>query len=701
MDEDGLELGGAFPAVDRQAWRALVEASLKGAPFEKRLVTRTYDGLAIQPLYTREDWSSAGDPSGFPGLDPFVRGSRAEGAVAGGWDVRQPQEHPDLAAANRAILADLEGGATSIQLRFDAALRRGLDADAPKGLDLAGLDGVTAATLDDLDRLLAGVLLDLAPVALQAGAAFLPAAALLAALWRRRGIADADAKGAFDADPLGALAALGELPQGLDAALAEAAALAGAARRWPGVTALAVDSGPYHDAGASEAQDLGLAMATGVAYLRALTAAGLSVDEASRQIAFTVPTGTELFIAIAKLRAGRKLWARIVEASGGSPAARGTRQRAVAARRVLSRRDAWVNMLRTTVTCFAGAVGGADSVTVLSYEAAIGVPSDFGRRIARNTQLVLMEESSLAKVIDPAGGAWYVERLTEELARAAWAELQAVEAAGGMAAALQSGFVAERIGRVREERAKNLARRRDPLTGVSEFAFPAEPPVEAEAVDLAAVRREAAGRAAAARGRADAGRLAGLAPGADVFTAAVEAAAAGATVGQMTERLAGTASRVEPLPVSRFAEMFEELRDAADAWKARQGAPPRVFLANLGSLPDYAARAMFSRNFFGAGGIETVDSGGHAGAAAAAAAFRASGAAIAAICSSDALYAEHAEATARALKAAGAGLVYLAGQPGERRAALEAAGIDRFAFLGADVPAALREALAHLGVIEP
>ncbi|NDZ98894.1 methylmalonyl-CoA mutase, partial [Streptomyces sp. SID10116] len=249
--------------------------------------------------------------------------------------------------------------------------------------------------------------------------------------------------------------------------------------RYPGLRALTVDALPFHEAGASAAQELGASLATGVEYLRALHDAGLSVDKAFAQLEFRFAATADQFLTIAKLRAARRLWARVAEVSG-APAAGAQRQHAVTSPVMMTRRDPWVNMLRTTVACLGAGVGGANAVTVLPFDHELGLPDAFARRIARNTSTILLEESHLARVIDPAGGSWYVERLTDELAHAAWDFFKEIERADGQAAALRSGFVGDRIAATWAERKKKLARRREPITGVSEFPLLTERPVERE-----------------------------------------------------------------------------------------------------------------------------------------------------------------------------------------------------------------------------
>ncbi|MFI1257993.1 methylmalonyl-CoA mutase small subunit [Streptomyces netropsis] len=631
--DDGFSLAAEFPDATREQWQRLVEGVLRkagtadatGSAAEDALNTALQDGLTTRPLYTAEDAEAAGTgPAGpgYPGFPPFVRGGRVAGTAVAGWDVRQRHALPDPRRANDAVLADLENGVTSLWLTVGAA-----------GLPTDGL----AAALE-------GVYLDLAPVVLDAGTETGAAARELLRLYDERGVAPHAAMGNLGADPLGTLARTrtdGDPAEPL-AVAAELAALC--ARDYPGLRAMTVDALPYHEAGGSAAQELGCSLATGVAYLRALTAAGLGTEAACAQLEFRYAATADQFLTIAKLRAARRLWARVAEVCGTTPGAAAQRQHAVTSSVMMTRRDPWVNMLRTTVAALGAGVGGADSVTVLPFDDALGLPDAFARRIARNTSSILLEESHLARVIDPAGGSWYVERLTDELAHAAWAWFQEIERAGGHAAALGSGLVGERLADTWQQRSARLATRKEPITGVSEFPNLAEEPV----------RREAPAAAPASGG----------------------------------------------LPRVRRDEAFEALRARSDAHLARTGARPRVFLANLGPAAAHTGRATFAANLFQAGGIEAVPGGGPLGVDAdtAAEAFADSGATVACLCSSDKLYAERAEDVATALKAAGARWLYIAGAPGERREAYLRAGVDEFVVAGGDAVAVLTSVLDRMGV---
>jgi methylmalonyl-CoA mutase len=698
-----------FPPASYEAWRPLAEADLEGAAFEQKLITHTYEGIDIQPVYTRSDRPGDGDASGFPGLPPFIRGARPLGAVQTGWDLRQEHAHPDLAATNQAIREDLQGGVTSLLLRLDSAARNGLDPDDPAAAELAGRDGIMVYHVEDFDRALAGVDLHRFGVTLEAGAAFLPAAALLVALWRRRGMAPEQARGAFNADPLAVLVRDGQLPMAPHASLAQMADLAAwTAQNYPHVTAVRVGTAPYHHAGATAAQDIAFGMATAVEYLRVLTRAGMDVDAATRQILFSISLGTHHFLAIAKLRAARRLWAQIVTACGGSPAAAAMRTHARISKRVLTLRDPYVNLLRNTAACYAAGIGGAEAITSVPFDSVAGLPDSLSRRIARNTVLVLQEEAHLHRVMDPAGGSWYLDWLTDQVAEKAWGIFQEIERGGGMFRAIHTGWVAQQIDSAFAPRARNLARRKEGITGVSEFPNVSEAPVVRPAPDRAALRTVAIQRLTSARPaddkvtRRQGDKVAGPAPPVTLSPChLVTWSTQGASVGQLARllRFHAEPATIPPLAPHMFARPFEELRDASDAWQSAHGKRPRVFLANMGSAAHHTARATYAKNFFEAGGFEVIGNNRFRDADAAAWAFADSGADIAVICSSDKLYPDVVPQLAPKLKAAGARSVVLAGNPGANEAAWRSAGVDRFIFIKCDVLTTLRDMLREEGVV--
>lgn len=692
-----LEVGRLFEPATREAWQREAERSLKGRPLES-LGHRSHEGLTIAPIYGPGDSPAVAE---LPGLAPFVRGGRA--VTRGGWEVCQTVRDPEPATAGAAIAGELARGVGSFRVVCDRSLRSGRDLG-----DLDALDGAVLGAASDLEEMLGGVDLAAVPIRYSAGARAFAVAALHVAAAARLGFEPKTLRGSFGCDPLAALAEGGELPGGLDRAMTLMADLASWTREHaPGVRAVEVSTLPYHLAGATAVQEIAYTLATGVEYLRHLERAGMPVESASLQMRLVVAVGRDLLMEIAKLRALRFTWSRMVEACGGSPEARRAPVHAVTSPRTLTVRDPWVNILRGTVATFAAAVGGADVVTCLPFDAAIGPPAELARRVAANTHTVIREEAHLDKVADPAGGSWALERLTDDLANAAWAELQRVERHGGMAAALQEGLVREELLRVLGRRRAAIASRREPVTGVSTWPKLDERPPVRPPLTVEEVRGRVRARVAERRtGHEPAPELvraaeASAATGGSLFTATVEAATAGATLTGLWAALAGDhqPAVIEPLPAEREAEAFERLRDASDAAFQTHGSRPRIFLANLGPVSVHTVRATFARNLFAAGGIEAVDNEGFESADEAVAAFRTAATDMAVICSSDEVYVERVPEVAAALKRAGAKVVVVAGRPGEHEASWRDAGVDRFVFLGCDVVETLRELLVEAGVL--
>ena len=592
-----LTLARNFPPADEAAWKALVEEALKGTPFAS-LRSRSYDGIAIEPLYPRAQGRS-----------------RIEGRVAGApWAVTQRIDMPDAKAANAQAHDDLANGANAFTLVFEGA-------GGDYGYALPATGAAISQALDNV-YLDAGIAIDL-DLSMQSK----DAAGLIATLVKARGLVAKDVTIRFGFGPIGGIAISGQSPLiWTDIAPIFAGLIRDlAAQDFAGPFAVA-DGRVIHAAGGSEAQELAFTLASAVAYLRAMEQGGIALDDASRFIYFRLAADQDQFLTVAKLRAIRKLWSRVEQACGLDP--RPAFVAAETAWRMMTKRDPHGNIVRGTIAALAAAVGGADAVTVLPFSATLGIPDAFSRRVARNTQLILIEEANLHRVADPAAGSGAIEALTDQLCRVAWDLFQGIERAGGAAAALEAGLIQNEVASVRAEREANVARRKDALVGTSDFPHLAEDKVP--------------------------------------------------VLG--TPRLSIINSDDAALPRHRVADAFERLRDRSDDYLARHGTRPKVFLACLGRAADFNASASFAKSLFEAGGIEAVEGNDDNLAKR----FTDSGAKLACLCSSDKGYAREAADAAKALAAAGAKHIYLAGKPGAHRAALESAGIGSFLHQGCD-----------------
>ncbi len=576
----------------RGRWRSAVagvlakstrkEVTELGDEPEHLLDAPTYDGFAIRPLYTAFD--ELPEPP-LPGEWPYLRGGPINPAlrdVKSGWKVTEifPSAGASAGEANASVLAALGEGVSALQVRV----------------------GESGVAPEEIDALLDGVHLSMAPVILDAGADYPAACDAMLALAAR---VDSDQRATLSidlgADPL--TAALSDRPApAIEAVVAVAARVAGDR----GVRAITVDGPAFHNLGANATWELAGSVAAAVAYLRVLTDSGIPVGRAVRQISFRLAADDDQFMTLAKMRAVRQLWARVAEVVG-DPEGGGAVVHAETSLPMMTQRDPWVNMLRSTLAAFGAGVGGADTVLVFPFDIAIpggfpGTARSFARRIARNTQLLLLEESHVGRVLDPAGGSWFVEDLTEQLSQQAWQHFQAIEARGGFVDARD--FIAVQIADISAKRADDIAHRRIAITGVNEFPNLTEP--------------------------------------------ALPQSDSQYSVGNLL----------------RYAAAFEALRDRSDAFLSRTGERPRALLLPLGPLAENNIRATFASNLLASGGIEAMNPG-EVDAGGVAQAFSAAGSpSVAVICGTDKRYQDEAGgvgAIVAAARSAGISRVYLAG----------------------------------------
>ncbi|MFT4979831.1 MAG: methylmalonyl-CoA mutase [Myxococcota bacterium] len=648
-----------FGRVNIEAWRARVSEELRGRPLSQ-LSTALPGGVPVEPLYTAEDASGDG---GLPGAAPYTRGA----ALWSAWDICPRHDDPRRDVLRASIVADLDGGAEGLWLQLDRHARLG------GGI---GEDGATLYSAADFHEVFAGRDLSKIHARLDAGAAALPLAAQWTALAARQGVSLSEARLRFCFDPAAALMRDGALPADLESLWSQAATLIAACEAdLPTSRALTVSTGPIHQAGGDAPLELAVAL-SGVTEALSGLGGRLSAEQIAVQIELSVPMGRDIFLNIARLRALRTLWSHLLTHCGLA-AVPPPDIHAFSAPITLSQRDPWTNMLRVTTQTYAAIVGGAQRVTPAAYDEALGQPDALGRRVARNTPIILREESHLGQVTDPAGGSHYVEALTEQLSAAAWGRFQELQARGGLLHALRSGWVHEQLRESWSERLTQIAHRQWPVTGVSTFPHLEE----GHQVRFQRLPDDAlptvADEAPALSASSDLSALRSVAD-------------AGASVWGMLRALrAGEGEECPALPRHRDAAPFEALRDRADAAAVR----PAVFLVTLGAESDWTPRANFAANLLAAAGIAVIIDPGPPTEDPQELAVRcvASGASAACICGTDEAYGRVGVAVAEALSGR---LVLLAGRPDD---ALREGGVSIFIHLGCDALLTLGTLLAETG----
>ena len=672
-----------FPTITYDQWRAAAEESLKGAPFDKKLISQTPEGIKLQPIYDKEDLAELGLSESWPGLPPFVRGSSAAGYKVTPWLIAQELPCGCPEKFNEALKRDLMCGQTAVNVLLDVATRRGVDPDEAACGEV-GQCGLSLATLDDASRAFAGVDFHAAPVLVFAGASALPMTGLLQAFSGEKGFS-----GSVLADPLTEWARDGKLDRSLDDALAELVSVS----KWAvgkSVRTVGIQANLWADAGGTAVEELAFGLATGASYFRALAAAGLPDDEIAPRFLAVLSLGSNLFMQIAKIRAARLLWDRILEAFGVRSSSLFIHGRSsIFNKSVL---DPHTNMLRATAEGFSGVIGGVDSMHLAAFDEPVRTPDEFSSRIARNIHVILAEECGFSEVADAAGGSWYVESLTIELARKAWELFQELEKRGGMAVALRESFPQQAVAVSAKARLDAVSKRREAVLGVNLFPNPTETPLATNPDDAEKKFAERSKRIASAR-------KGGVALGSATVQEIAEAFLAGATIGEVTKALPRNGGSLPEIPrvrVIRAAQGYEALRFAA------QARPTVVWLAKFGHPKQSKARADFSSSFFAAGGYDVrQETLGAKSVDEAVEQATTSMAPVVVLCSTDETYPEIVPKFVPALKAKLPGVkILLAGYPSDQIEAHKASGVDDFIHLKVDCLAFLANLHKELGILQ-
>lgn len=686
MEETCLESGffSEFPTPDYEEWKEAAVASLKGAPFEKKVFTKTYEEIELQPIYRQEDVQNLPHQGSLPGFPPYVRGTEPAGFIFKPWDISQELSCSTPEEFNAAALHDLNKGQTALNIVLDQPTRQGLDPDQAEAGQV-GYKGVSLSSLADMKTALDGVNLSATPLFVETGSTAVPFAALAAALADSRGESASNLKGCIGADPLGELALNGTLPLDLSTSYDSMAALGGwAAQNAPDLKTILVSGRPYHDAGSSAVQELGYALASGVEYIRALQDRGLEIDDIAGQMIFSFSIGSNFFMEIAKLRAARIIWTTVIEAFGGDEQSQKMLIHGRTSAYTKTAYDPYVNMLRNTTEAFAGAMGGVNSMHVSLFDEPVRTPDEFSRRVSRNVQIILQKECHFTHPIDPAGGSWYLEVLTDQVAQKAWALFQDVEKSGGMFKALTGGEPQKAVAAVAAKKEAALNTRKDSLIGTNKYPNLQETPLQDKEIDYQALYKARADESAkfknARQGSVSWPGFSGSKPSASSFAEAIRAALAGAALGELAGAMKSGAElpQAEKISIRRASEKYETLRKNAEKILEATGKRIKVFLANMGPIPQHKARADFTVGFFEVGGFEVINNTGFGSVDDAAEAALDSQAPIVVICSTDKTYPELVPPLVKLIKESKPDVtVILAGKPAaDHEAAYLEAGLD-------------------------
>jgi len=688
------KLFAEFKPSTYEEWYAEAVKLLKGAPFDKKMYTNTPEGIKLKPIYNKEDMTF--DVS-LPGYDDYVRGTKVDGNKAQPWLISQ-----EICAAlpedfNKKILDALNKGQTSIEIVLDEASANAKDADRAGDCKVGGKGRLSISTSKDFDAALKGVETDCVQINIHTGSCAANIAAALYASQKGKKLS-----GGIYFDPVGELARAGKIGRKVDCALDEMFELASYnAKNMPSFGSIGVDTMPYASAGASAVEELGVAMATAVFYIRAMLAKGMNINDAANQVRFRISLGSNFFMEIAKLRAARIVWGKIVSEFGGDKQAQKIRVNARTTSYNKTVFDPYVNLLRTATETFEGAIGGTDSITVGAFDEIIRRPDEFSERIARNQQIVIQQECNLTDVIDPAGGSYYVENLTREVAGKAWEFFVKIESEGGVIKALESGSIQGAIAKTADGRKKLYDTRRSSVVGTNNYANLTEKPLEKPACVCKANKEARVAKVSADRKQV-AINLDDV-NGADCIAKLIEAAKNGASISDMQDAYCkcDTQTTVPALNIHRAVEHYEALRMASAEYKKTHGFGPQVFLATMGPLVQHKIRADFIRGFFEVGGFDVIYPNGFATPEDAAKAFKESGAKYAVICSTDLTYPELVPAVTKAIKAVSpTATVFMAGLPApEAEPAYKEAGYDGSISIKSNNYETIKSMLTALGVL--
>lgn len=680
-----------FEVPTYEEWQKAVEGLLKGKPFEKSMFTKTYEDILLKPIYRLEDQEGITHSHTYPGLGDKLRGSTIGGYSVKPWIIAQRCDAKTVAEAQQMAFHELEKGSTAVSIQFDTVTCKGLD-PSEKNIGQFADTGVSVSSVTDFINLLKELDLKKNEIELRAGSTAIPFLAAVAAAAPKICLEIAHLHGLIGADPIGILAQEGELSRPLDELYDDMAhSIYWAEENAPGLRTVLVDTDVYHNGGANGVQEAAYAIQTALTYMRAMERRGIAADVFCRHLRFHFSVGANFFMEIAKLRSVKMLWSQVVKQCGCSDDVQGMNLFVSTSGFCQTVYDPYVNLLRAATQSFSAVVGGIDGMYVRPFDAPIRPSDEFSRRIARNIQIMEQHEFNFMKPIDPAGGSWYLESLTEEFTEKAWKLFQELEAKDGILACLMSGELQEAVEKVLLSRFKQLATRQDRAVGNNMYPDMTEERLTAPSIDykemladrleIIASHKEFREEAICKEFLQKLAETDFAEPGSLVeeVRAGLEK---GLTIGEITKALGGAQSGESVVAIGshRWTEQYEALRQCTEEYKSKTGDNVKIFLANMGPIPQHKARADFVTSFMQVAAFDVALNNGFATVDEAVQAALDSGADVAIVCSTDATYPELAPAVTKGIKAIKPDMkVFLAGAPSaELKELCDAAGMDDY-----------------------
>lgn len=703
---ENFKIQDDFPETSFDDWKQSIEKDFEGIPVEQRYKTKTYEGINLQFIYTKNDIENLEHIKNMPGFKNFVRGTKEEGYIDNSWLIAQELPYLMPEEFNEALIYDLNRGQDAINIILNKSTQA---SDKNSAIIKTGERGLVIYCKEDLEKAFTNIDLTRYPIFIKTGYSGLPFLTMFYTYLKEKGYDISKIKGAIESDPIDYAVTEGNLPYGLETTFDEMyATTKWVTKNIPQLKTIGISTLQYHNAGANIVQEIAIAISTGVKYIRQMQKRGLGINDITKSIRFTFGIGPLYFLEVAKLRAVKYLWAKIVEQFGGDEEAQKIYIHARTSFNNQTKYDPYVNMLRTTTEAFSAVVGGVDSLHTNCFDETIDLPEEFSRRIARNTQIILNEESHLNQLIDPAGGSYYVENLTGELAKKAWEYFKEIEGKGGILEALEVGYIQEEIEKIAGERQKNFAKRKNVQVGINSYANVKEEKLASKEKETL---KKLNGRKEEYDKKKDKKKITEILKSINpkdkedsVIEKAREAVKSGATIYDIANGLRKNPEqdyKIKQVITYRTAEIFEELRDASLEYKEKNGCLPKILLLPMGPLKQNKGRADFSRAFFEIAGFDVDSSKSFKTTEEAVDSALKSGLKIVVICSTDDTYPELVPQIAKGIKDANKGIIIvLAGYPKEFVEKFKQDGVDEFIYLGCDAHKILKSLMTKTGVIK-